>query len=151
MGNSQFERVLWVPNIPTTSIHNYSVSTALIVLWSFGGLGRLLWVVKSGRSGNERQIRSDRRKAGRKGSEKGSSVIRYNNYCYKHFKWENKVCLVFYLKMRTSGIQSTLLSHPLNARAPKTSIIKSYPDLVLLYKCMECSKPLSIAIGLLVG
>ena len=36
---SQFEHALWVSKIPTTSICNYSASSALIVLWSFSVLG----------------------------------------------------------------------------------------------------------------
>ena len=39
-GNSQFELALWVLKNPTTSICNYSVSSALIVLRSFSVLGR---------------------------------------------------------------------------------------------------------------
>ena len=37
---SQLECALWVPKFPTNSIHNYSVSSALVVLWSLGVLGK---------------------------------------------------------------------------------------------------------------
>ena len=40
LGNSQLEHALWVLKIPTTSVRNFSVSSALIVLRSFGVLGR---------------------------------------------------------------------------------------------------------------
>ena len=40
LGNSQFDPALRVPKIPTNSVGNYSVSSALIVFQSFSVIGR---------------------------------------------------------------------------------------------------------------